>query len=205
MDRMSVEAPLVGAAERGDITVMNRLLAAGEPVDGRDGRGRTALLAAVHADQVEAARLLITAGADLEIADDLQDTPFLYAGAEGRLEILRLLLAAGASTRATNRYGGTALIPAAHHGHVEVVRELVSTSDVDVNHVNKPGWTALLEAVILGDGGERYQRIVRILLDHGADPRIADRDGVDPLAHAERRRYREIAAIIRGALEAGGR
>lgn len=192
---------LVTAAERGDTRELKRLLDGGEHIDTRDERGRTALLAAVHADQREAVSVLIASGADLEIADDLQDTPFLYAGAEGRLEILRLLLAAGASTRATNRYGGTALIPAAHHGHVEVVRELLTRSDVDVNHVNKPGWTALLEAVILGDGGDRHRRIVRLLLDHGADPRIADREGVSPLAHARARGYREMAAMLERALE----
>jgi hypothetical protein len=54
--------------------------------------------------------------------------------------------------QSTNRYGGTALIPACHYGHVETVRLLLGTA-IDVDHVNNLGWTALLEAVILGDGG----------------------------------------------------
>ena len=43
---------------------------------------------------------------------------------------------------------------------------------INVNHVNDPGWTALLEAVVYGDGSARYQEIVRILLASGADPAI---------------------------------
>jgi uncharacterized protein len=78
------------------------------------------------------------------------------------------------------------------------VRRVVRT-DIDVNHVNDLGWTALLEAVILGDGSKRYQQIVTILLNAGANPRIADRQGVTPLQHAERRGLREVARILRNA------
>jgi uncharacterized protein len=183
------------------VPAVRALLDAGADIDARDAQGRTALLAATHGNAVEAARLLIERGADLEIPDDLKDTPFLYAGAEGRLEILRLLVKAGARLDGRNRYGGNALIPAAHHGHVEVVRELLETTRIDVNRVNDPGWTALIEAVILADGGPIHQQIVRLLLDHGADPRIADKEGITPLEHARRRGYREIAAM----LEAAGR
>ena len=55
--------PLVLAAERGDVAALRQLLASGTPVDQRDGRGRTALLAATHENRIEAARLLIAAGA----------------------------------------------------------------------------------------------------------------------------------------------
>jgi ankyrin repeat protein len=118
------------------------------------------------------------------------------------LDIVRLAIAAGASARLTNRFGGTALIPAAERGHVEVVRELLETSDVDVNHVNNLGWTALLEAIVLSNGGPRHQQIVRLLLEHGADPNLADGDGVTPLAHARQRGYTAIAAML---AEYGGR
>jgi len=52
---------------------------------------------------------------------------------------------------------------------------------VDVNHINNLGWTALLEAIVLSDGGLRHQQIVQLLLDHDADMTIADKDGVTPL------------------------
>ncbi len=189
---------LVRQAEAGDVAALRRLLDAGVPVDTRDARRRTALLAATHANHIDVARLLIERGADVNAKDEMQDSPFLFAGAEGRLEILRLTLGAGADLKSTNRYGGTALIPAAHHGHVETVRELLKTG-VDIDHVNRLGWTALLEAIILGDGGAAHTEIVRLLVAQGAKLQLADANGVTPLAHAEQRGQRAIADILRRA------
>ena len=58
---------------------------------------------------------------------------------------------------------------------------------------------ALLEAVILGDGGRAHRRIVRMLVDAGADVDLGDRDGVTPLEHARRRGYAEIERILDAA------
>ena len=119
-------------------------------------------------------------------------------------EILKMALAAGADLKDINRYRGTGLIPAAHHGHVEAVKLLLATA-IDKDHVNNLGWTALLEAVVLGDGGQRHTEIVRLLVAAGANVNIADRDGVTPLAHAKRRGYAEMARILAGAADAAGR
>jgi len=189
---------LIAAAVRGDTAGVQTLLRAGANVSARDERGRTALLAATHGNQVEAARLLIAAGADVNAKDAIEDSAFLYAGAEGRNEILKMTLAAGADLKATNRYGGTALIPAAHHGHVETVKILLGTK-IDKDHVNKLGWTALLEAVVLGDGGPVHTEIVRLLVGAGANANIADRGGVTPLAHARRRGFSQMVAILERA------
>ncbi len=106
-------------------------------------------------------------------------------------------LPAGPDLTIRNRFGGVSVIPAAERGHVDYVRRAVQTG-IDVNHVNDPGWTALLEAVVYGDGGPRYQEIVRILLAAGADPSIADADGVTALEHARARGQSEIARILEG-------
>jgi ankyrin repeat protein len=73
---------------------------------------------------------------------------------------------------------------------------LLTHTDVDVNHINNLGWTALLEAVVLSDGGPRHQKIVQLLIDHNADVTIADKDGVTPLQHARQRGFAEIARAI---------
>jgi uncharacterized protein len=189
---------LIGAAGRGDLTAVERLIREGARVAARDSRGRTALLVATHGNHVPVARVLIAAGADVNAKDDMQDSAFLYAGAEGRIEILKMTLPT-ADLKSTNRYGGTALIPAAHHGHTEAVRILLATA-IDKDHVNRLGWTALLEAVILSDGGPVHTEIVRLLVEAGANMNIADREGVTPLQHAKRRGY---AAMVR-ILEARG-
>ena len=187
---------LIRAAEAGDTPAVQRLLKEGADINGRDAQGRTPVMAATHGNRVETVRALIQAGADINIRDNRLDNPFLYAGAEGLLEILRLTIDAKADTKLTNRFGGTALIPAAERGHVEIVNELLTRTDVNVNHVNNLGWTALLEAIVLSNGGERHQRIVQLLVDHGANINIADKDGVTPLKHAQARGFKEIERIL---------
>ena len=194
----AADQALIAAAERGDTAAVEKLLREGASVGARDARGRTALLAATHADRVEAARRLIAAGADVNAKDAIGDSPFLYAGAEGRNAILAMTLAAGADLNSTNRYGGTALIPAANHGHPETVKILLATA-IDKDHVNKLGWTALLEAVVLGDGGKTHTEIVRLLVEAGANPNIADRERVTPLAHAKKRGYTAMVRILEKA------
>jgi uncharacterized protein len=107
--------------------------------------------------------------------------------------MLEALLPARPDLTIRNRYGGVSVIPASERGHVDYVRRVVSTG-IDVDHVNELGWTALLEAVILGDGGRDHEEIVRILLAAGADRGIGDKDGVTPLEHARAKGY---AALVR--------
>lgn len=50
-------------------------------------------------------------------------------------------------------------------------------TDINVNHTNFVGWTPLLEAIVLNDGGEKQQEIVKLLLEHGANPHMTDKYG----------------------------
>jgi len=190
---------LLGAAGTGDLAGIRDAIATGANVNTRDDDGRTPLMVATEARQTEAFRILVEAEADVDLQDDKLDNPFLYAGAEGILDILKLANDAGADPTITNRYGGIALIPASERGHVETVRYLLDETDVDVDHVNKLGWTALLEAILLSDGGPRHQAIVRLLIDAGADVDLAEKDGVKPLSHARARGQRETVAILEDA------
>ncbi|MFN8453737.1 MAG: ankyrin repeat domain-containing protein [Anaerolineae bacterium] len=190
---------LITAAEQGDTPTVLRLLQAGANINGQDERGRTPVLAATHGRYTETVKALLQAGADVNIRDNRLDNPFLYAGAEGLLDILRLTIEAGADPTLTNRFGGVALIPASERGHVETVRELLTRTKINVNHVNNLGWTALLEAIILSDGGPRHQQIIKLLIEHGADVNLPDKDGVTPLQHARQRGYIQIARLLEQA------
>jgi ankyrin repeat protein len=194
-----MNSTLIISAGLGDLAGIVRSLEDGEDINQQDARGRTAVMAATYAGQVAAVRLLLEREANPDIQDEMLNTPFLYAGAEGMLDILKLTNEAGADPAVTNRYGGTALIPACERGHADVVRYLLTNSDVDIDHVNRLGWTGLLEAIILSDGGPAHQEIVRILIEHGADVDLADGEGVTPLAHARARGYTEIARALREA------
>ena len=195
----SMTQQLIKAAEAGDTPGVLRLLHEGAEINGRDTQGRTAVMAATHNNQVATVQALIQAGADINIRDNLLDNPFLYAGAEGLLDILKLTIDAGADPTITNRFGGTALIPAAERGHIEIIKELLTRTDVDINHINRLGWTALLEAIILSDGDARHVDVVRLLIEAGADVHIADSQGMTPLAHARQRGQRQIVTLLEQA------
>ncbi len=191
-----MDQQLIASAENGNTDDVLALLQDGADIDATDEHGRTAVMAATYNNEVDTVKALIQKGADINIRDNNSDNVLLHAGASGQLEILKLAIEAGADTKLTNRFGGTALIPASERGHVEVVRELLTQSDIDVNHINDLHWTALLEAVILGNGGEKHQKIVQLLVDHGADVSIGDRDGITPLQHAKKLGYKEIESIL---------
>ena len=135
-------------------------------------------------------------GADPDALDDRHDTPWLVTGVTGSVAMAEVLLPARPDLTLRNRFGGTSLIPASERGHVDYVRRVVKTG-IDVDHVNELGWTALLEAVVLGDGTQRHQDVVAALLAAGADRRIADSDRVPALEHAERRGHLAIARLLR--------
>jgi hypothetical protein len=197
--KVGVQMSLFEAVEKQDSNAVKKALKSEQDINTQDSKGRTALMIATYNNDVKSAKFLIEAGADVNIQDDMQNSPFLYAGAEGYLDILKLTTKAGADPKITNRYGGIALIPASEHGYVDVVKFLLTETNSDVNHINNLGWTALLEAIILGDGGKKQQETVRILLEHGANPNLADRDGVTPLEHAEKLGYKEIEKLLRKA------
>jgi uncharacterized protein len=196
VDRVRANQQLLDAAQAGDADQVALALRDGAQLETRDAHRRTPLLLAVTNDRLDVARILVALGADADALDDRHDTPWLVTGVTGNVRMLETLLPADPDMTVLNRYGGVSVIPASERGHVDYVRRVVRTR-IDVNHVNDLGWTAMLEAVILGDGSEPYQRIVRILLDAGADPSIGDKDGVTPLQHAAAGGQTAVARILR--------
>ncbi|HOV01162.1 MAG TPA: ankyrin repeat domain-containing protein [Dermatophilaceae bacterium] len=190
------DAALLQAAEVGDANAVAIALRAGANIEARDAHDRTALLLAATYDQIPVANVLVAMGANPNALDDRHDTPWLVTGVTGRVAMLEALLPANPDLTIRNRFGGLSPIPASERGHVDYVRRVVLTG-VDLNHVNDLGWTALLEAVILGDGGPNHQEVVQILLAAGADRDIADRAGVSALQHAEQRGQNEVARLLR--------
>ncbi|WP_340012950.1 ankyrin repeat domain-containing protein [Paenibacillus sp. FSL K6-1318] len=195
----SADEQLFKAVEDSDTERIEQMIQAGANINAQDQNGRTAAMIATYNNDLTSAKVLIEAGADVNIQDNMKNNPFLYAGAEGDLDILKLTIKAGAEPAITNRYGGTALIPASEHGYVDVVKELLTQTSVDVDHVNQLGWTALLEAIILNDGNVQQQETIQLLIEHGADVNIPDRDGVSPLSHAKNKGFKEIEEILVGA------
>lgn len=187
---------LLAAAHTGDLAHLRRLIDRGAALDTRDEHGRTAIHVATHARQREAIRLLVNAGADLDAFDVQQYDAVTIAAVANDEETLAVLLQLGASARnVTSPYDGTALIAAAHLGHVGVVRQLIA-ADAPLDHVNNLHWTALIEAVVLGDGGPNHTEVVRLLLAAGASRQLADRQGNTPLMLAKARGYTAMVRLL---------
>ncbi len=190
---------LHAAAARGDAAEIGRLVAAGADAGGRDGHGRTPLHVAAHRSQRSAMRALVAAGADPNALEADRYDIVTIAAVANDLPTLRLALELGASAKnVTSRYDGTALIAAAHLGHQEVVSVLIRAG-APLDHVNNLGWTALIESIVLGDGGPRHVATLRALVAAGANVNLADRAGVTPLTLARSRGYREMEAILTAA------
>jgi ankyrin repeat protein len=196
---LAVYAGLHEAAAKGDVAEIEKLLKEGEKPNIQDAKSRTPLHVAAYMKQHAAAKALLAGGANpnaLEI--DRYDIVTIAAVAND-LEMLKIALDGGASARnITSRYDGTALIAAAHIGHVEVVKMLIAAK-APLNHVNNLGWTALMESVVLGNGGANHTATLRALVEAGADVNIPDRQGATALQHARRRGYVEMARILENA------
>jgi uncharacterized protein len=189
---------LHAAAARGDAAEIKRILAGKQAVliDATDGRGRTPLHVAAYRRQHDAMRALVAAGAKPNaLENDRYDIVTIAAVADD-LPTLKLALELGCSAKnVTSRYDGTALIAAAHLGHAEVVRMLIAAG-APLDHVNNLHWTALIESIVLGDGGPRHTATLKALLDAGASTRLTDRQGRTPLELARARGYKEMVTLL---------
>ena len=68
-----------------------------------------------------------------------------------------------------------------------------------LDHVNNLKWTALIESIVLGDGGKNHTETLRALVEAGANVNIPDGNGATPLTLARSRFYREMVAILEKA------
>jgi ankyrin repeat protein len=187
---------LHAAAAQGSVDAIRQQAQAGANLNARDANGRTPLHVAAFQGHGTAAQALIAAGADPGLLDNQHYDAVTIVAVRNDVPTLKTLLASGASAKLiTSRYDGTALIAAAHLGHVDVVKALIAAG-APLDHVNNLGWTALIEAVILGDGGRNHVETVRALLAAGANTEIGDRQGVKPRQHAESRGYRAMVELF---------
>lgn len=193
---IQTEEHIIGLVLKNDEPGVAKMLENGVDVNTEDHSKQSLLLIATHKGYTGMAKLLVRYGADVNQQAANLDSPFLYAGASGQTELVQLFLEHGARFDIFNRYHGSALIPACERGHVATVRLLAHTQGFPIDHINRLGWTALMEAVILGDGRKQYQQIIQILKDAGAQSDIPDHDNRTPLQHAQDKRFTEIVRIL---------
>ena len=190
---------LFATAARGDAAQIKALTAKGEKPDIRDAYGRTPLHVATYDKNHEAMRALVAAGANPNALENDRYDIVTIASVANDVPTLKVALALGASAKnITSRYDGTALIAAAHLGHAEVVRTLIRAG-APLDHVNNLGWTALIESIVLGDGGPRHTETLKALIDAGANVNLPDRNRQTPLALARGRGYDAMVKLLQQA------
>jgi uncharacterized protein len=170
------------AARDGHLALVRRLIDAGAPVDDRDPNAITPLLFAVTNDRVAVARFLVERGADINASDwygrtalwaaiDMRnrDTPIPSEGTgtdrEGNLALAQWLLERGAQPNARIR-------------EMPVVRSHVLPLG-SLSWVDFTGETPFIRAALAGD-----VQLMRLLMVHGADPKLATTNGTTALAAA---------------------
>ena len=160
----------------------------------------TGLHAAAHLGKADKIVRLSASGSALNATDGNGRTPVHVAAVARQREAIQALAKAGAdlSLLDHDRYDGTALIAAAHLGHDGVVRQLIAAG-APLDHVNNLHWTALIESIVLGDGGPRHQATLKALLDAGASTQLADRAGHTPLTLAKARGYSAMVEMLKKA------
>lgn len=190
---------LFSAVVKRDMTALERQLQSEPNLDQRDEHGRSALHVAAYFQNHAAMQALVAAGADANALEgDFYDIVTIAAVAND-LQTMVLALKLGCrADNVTSRYDGTALIAAAHLGHVEIVQTLIQ-ADAPLDHVNNLNWTALIESIVLGDGGKRHTATLKALVDAGANINLADGRGDTPLQLAQARGYQSMVEVLLAA------
>jgi hypothetical protein len=178
---------LFAAAARGDAAQIKALIAKGEKPDVRDAYRRTPLHVAAYGGRHEAMRALVAAGANPNALENDRYDIVTIAAVANDVPTLKVALALGASAKNV-----------AHLGHAEIVRTLIRAG-APLDHVNNLGWTALIESIVLGDGGPRHTATLKALIEAGANVNLADRNGQTPLALARGRGYGVMVKLLQQA------
>ena len=196
MTTENIIAEYLLAAEQGNVEQLKTCLARGVDINASNRQGRTAITLASLNKHYACVSVLIAAGVDIDKQDQTCFKPFLLSCLNNDVELLHLILPAKPDLTRLSRFGGVGLTPACEKGHLEIVKILLTETDINVNHTNFVGWTPLLEAIVLNDGGATQQEIVKLLLDHGANPHMTDKYGKTPLELAWDKGFAEIAHLL---------
>eukprot|EP00994_Dinema_validum_P000415 NODE_107_length_2523_cov_69.948666_g74_i0.p1 GENE.NODE_107_length_2523_cov_69.948666_g74_i0~~NODE_107_length_2523_cov_69.948666_g74_i0.p1 ORF type:complete len:733 (+),score=198.69 NODE_107_length_2523_cov_69.948666_g74_i0:29-2227(+) len=153
------------------------LLSKGLAIDQADPDGRTPLMLAAETGSL-AVELLLKKSANLNAADREGHTALMWAAKGSSTEVLQALVQAGGDVNGTNTLGETVLMmlpPSWVESYMEPANVLLGHG-ARINAVNKQGRTVI--HYLAADG---WVRISKALVALGADPDVADKEGVTPM------------------------
>lgn len=177
----------------GDVQMAAELLNSGANIEARRGQSLTPLHDAAARGSEAMVSFLLGRGADKEARTRTGQTPLLLAAQEGRTGALRVLLQDGADIDVLSIFGSNVLHVAARRRQVDTMAILLANPLTGriLNTGNTIMQTPLYVAIINGSTD-----CARMLLEHGADPEIADNLGWTPLLSALKHENIEIAHVL---------
>jgi ankyrin repeat protein len=199
------------AAGNESLDIVTLLIECGCDINQLSADGITPLFDATKAGQTLIVQRFLDLGADVNRADTLVDTPLVIAAANDYLEIIDILLQAGADVNKPGVNGDTPLFISIYDGQLDGTKKLLEAgADLDVK--TNDNWTPfhaaadniekinfLLErakdpeldakaedeqSVIYYAASWGNWDVVKVLLEHGADPNLFNAKGCTPLAAA---------------------
>ena len=155
---------VVQAIKSGDRAAALRLIDTHADVNQPESNGTTALIWAVHQNDVEMVDRLIKAGANVSSTNNYGASAMSEAAIVGNVAILEKLLKAGAKADFPNADGQTALMILARTDNIEAAKLLIRKG-ADVNATERfMGQTALMWAA-----AQNQPEMVKLLVQHGAN------------------------------------
>jgi ankyrin repeat protein len=196
------KTPLLSAAEKADVSTVQKLLANGASVNAANADGYTALHYAAQCRDVRVVDALLKAGADVNARTKQNVTPLIASinMAWGKPEISLALINAGADVNVADSDGDTALWIATTESSSEVIRALL-----------KKGANPNVQSKSLGFNGDTPLHMaarnglvdaVKLLLNYGANPAIRNAAGKTPLEVANPK-WPEVARLLKEHSQGG--
>ena len=161
--------------------------------DNHDIPGDTPLIESCFYGHVEIAKALLSHNANVGLQRKSKSDATFIVTQKGDFEILELLTEKDPSY--VDRKGPrckTPLITSAFNGHLRIVRALTEKWNVNVNAQDDRGITALYCA-----SQENHIEVVDYLLQHGANPKLCNKNGDKALKIAKEKNNKDIVKLLK--------
>lgn len=175
-------------------TTIERLLARGFDPNTVNEKGIPGILVALQSESSKAALALAKHPlTNVNVQTSAGETPLMLAAFNNQMELAQLLIKREADV---NKPGWTPLHYAAAKGHKDMMRLLIE-NEAYLDSESPNGTTPLMMAVL-----SNSPLAVKLLLEEGADPTLANQDHLTALDLAVQKDNSQIAFYIRGFIEA---